>query len=53
MSLPHRPHLDGHLDPFGDHRRIMRHVLFVGEDQLKRMLSRGKRDFLLCLAAAE
>jgi hypothetical protein len=45
--------LDGHLDPFGNYRRIVRHVLLVGQDQLKRMLSRGKRNFLLGLAVAE
>jgi hypothetical protein len=54
MPLPDGPyHLDGYLDPFGNHRRIVRHVLLVGQDQLKRMLSRGKRNFLLGLAVAE
>src|SRR5262245_11411692 len=45
--------LDENLDAFGNHRRIMRDVALVSQNQLKRMLARGKRDLLLGLAIAE
>src|SRR3954469_17444782 len=45
--------LDENLDAFGNHRRIVRDMALVSQNQLKRMLARGKRDLLLGLAIAE
>ena len=52
-GLLHRRGIDEHVDDVRDHRRVVRDVVVIAEQKLKRVIARRQRQLDLGLALAE